>query len=61
MFYANFKPKSWSLLDFLLLFDLNSVTFNTEKAGNLPGPPAQSLFDFLTKTQPVNRQLRFGL
>jgi hypothetical protein len=31
MSYANFKPKSLSLLDFLLLFNLNSVTFNTEK------------------------------
>jgi hypothetical protein len=30
-FYVNFEPKSLSLLDFLLLFNLNSVTFNIEK------------------------------
>ena len=38
MFYANFKQKSFvnhlRLLGFLLLFNLNSVTFNTEKAGS---------------------------
>ncbi len=34
MFYANFKPKPLSLLGFLLRFGLNSVTFNTEKAGS---------------------------
>jgi hypothetical protein len=34
MFCANFKPKSLVLLDFLLLFSLTSVRFNTEKAGS---------------------------